>query len=75
MFNFSKRNKAMVTELKEVITAIEQLKDEEQRQIAKMLRNEMNWDITLQNNQDKLVNLAQEALTEYKTGKTKQTDW
>lgn len=36
-FNFIK-SKTMVTELNEVISAIEKLKDEEQRQIAKMLR-------------------------------------
>ncbi len=35
----------------------------------------MNWDTTLQNSQEKLNNLAQEALEEYKSGKTKQTDW
>ena len=65
----------MVAELKEVISTIEKLKDEEQREIAKMLSDEINWDTTLQNSQDKLNNLAQEALNEYKSGKTKQTDW
>ena len=65
----------MVAELKEVISTIEKLKDEEQREIAKMLNDEMNWDTTLQNSQEKLNNLAQEALNEYKSGKTQQTDW
>ncbi|MGI8581009.1 MAG: hypothetical protein ACR2KX_02375 [Chitinophagaceae bacterium] len=65
----------MVTELKEVISSIEKLKDEEQREIAKMLTDEMNWDTTLQNSQEKLDNLAQEALNEYKSGKTQQTGW
>jgi hypothetical protein len=65
----------MIAELKEVISTIEKLKDEEQREIAKMLSDEMNWDTTLQNSQDKLNNLAEEALDEYKSGKTKQTDW
>ncbi|MDQ6757047.1 MAG: hypothetical protein M3004_08930 [Bacteroidota bacterium] len=65
----------MVTELKEVISTIEKLKDEEQRQIAKMLSDEINWDTSFKNSQDKLSNLAQEALTEYKAGETKQTDW
>jgi len=65
----------MVVELKEVISTIEKLKEEEQREIAKMLNDEMNWDTTLQNSQEKLDNLAQEALGEYKAGKTKQTDW
>ena len=65
----------MVAELKEVISSIEKLKDDEQRQIAKMLRDEISWNITLQNSQEKLANLAEEALTEYKAGKTQQTDW
>ena len=65
----------MVTELKEVISTIEKLKDDEQRQIAKMLTDEINWDATLQSSQDKLSNLASEAITEYNNGKTKQTDW
>ena len=65
----------MVEELKEVISTIEKLKDDEQRQIAKMLTEEISWDVTLQNSQEKLGNLAEEALNEYKTGKTQQTDW
>ncbi len=64
----------MIAELKEVISTIEKLKDEEQRQIAKMLSDEMNWDTTLQNSQKKLGTLAQEALNDFKTGKAqKQT--
>lgn len=59
----------MVAELKEVISSIEKLKDDEQRQIAKMLRDEISWNITLQNSQKKLANLAEEALTEVKGGK------
>ncbi len=65
----------MIAELKEVISTIEKLKDEEQRQIAKMLSDEINWDTTLQNSQKKLGTLAQEALNDYKTGKAQQTDW
>lgn len=65
----------MVTELKEIISTIEKLKDEDQKQIAKMLADELNWDNTLKNSQDKLNNLAQEAIAEYKAGKTNQTDW
>jgi hypothetical protein len=65
----------MVPELKEVISSLEQLKDEEQREIAKMLTDEVKWDHTLKNSQEKLSNLAQEALHEYKVGKTQQTDW
>jgi hypothetical protein len=65
----------MVTELKEIISTIEKLKDEEQRKIAKLLSDEINWEATLQNSQEKLSSLAKEALTEYKKGETKKTDW
>ncbi len=65
----------MVTELKELILTIEQLRDEDQRQIAKMLRDELSWDTTFQDTQEKLSMLAQEALNEYRKGKTQQTDW
>ena len=65
----------MIAELKEVILKVEQLEDDEQKQIAKMLEDEIKWDTTLLNTQEKLSNLAGEALHEYKTGKTKQEDW
>jgi hypothetical protein len=65
----------MIAELKEVLSTIEQLKDEDQKQIAKLLKDELSWDTTLQNSQEKLGDLANEALHEYKTGKTQQTDW
>ncbi len=65
----------MVAELKEVILKVEQLQDEEQKQIAKMLNDEIKWDTTLLNTQSKLSSLAEEALHEYKAGKTKHEDW
>jgi K+/H+ antiporter YhaU regulatory subunit KhtT len=65
----------MVAELKEVISKVEQLQDEEQKQIAKLLGEELQWETTFQNTQDQLSNLAQEALAEYKAGKTNNEDW
>lgn len=65
----------MVTELKEVISSLEKLKDEEQREIAKILKDEISWEATFKNSQEELSNLANEALQEYKAGKTRQTDW
>ena len=65
----------MIAELKEVIQKVEKLNDEEQRMIAKMLDDEIQWDSTLHNTQDKLVKLAKEATQEYQSGKTKQEDW
>ncbi len=65
----------MIAELKDVMSKVEQLKDEDQRLIAKMLDAEIKWENTLQNSQNELSNLAQEALKEYESGKTKQADW
>ncbi|GEO07556.1 hypothetical protein [Segetibacter aerophilus] len=65
----------MIAELKEVISKVEQLDNEEQKQIAKLLEDEIKWESTLQNSQIQLRNLANEAIAEYKAGKTKQGDW
>ena len=65
----------MVAELKEVILKVEQLEDEEQKQIAKLIEDEIQWDTTFQKTQDQLSNLAHEALAEYKIGKAKNQDW
>lgn len=55
----------MITELKEVIQKVESLTDHEQRTIAKMIDEELEWDKTLYKTQDKLAILAKEALEEY----------
>lgn len=65
----------MVTELKEVLIKVEQLPEDEQRIIARMLNEEIRWDETLHNSQDSLAKLAEEAIKEHKSGKTKSTDW
>lgn len=65
----------MILELKEVIAKVEQLNDEEQRQIAKMLDEEIRWDATLNNSKEQLSKLAHEALNEHKSGKTQKNDW
>lgn len=39
-----------------------------------MLSDEIKWETTLQNSQEKLHLLAQEAVNEHKSGKTKQTE-
>ncbi len=63
----------MIAELKEVLSSIEQLKDEDQKQIAKLLQDELSWNTTLQNSQEKLGDLAKEAVHEYKKGNTLKT--
>lgn len=65
----------MVTELKQVIQKIEQLNNDEQISLAKMIGEELEWENTLANTQDKLSLLAKEAIEEYKSGKTKTGNW
>lgn len=65
----------MISELKKVLYKVEQLKDEDQRYIAKMLEDEIKWDNTLQSSQNELNKLGQEAIKEFDSGKTKQSDW
>ena len=65
----------MVTELKEVLLKLEKLNDEEQMKIAKLLQDELAWQKSLDNSQEQLSQLANEAIGEYKSGKTKQSDW
>ncbi|MGN6603811.1 MAG: hypothetical protein ACTHK8_15255 [Ginsengibacter sp.] len=60
----------MVTELKKVITKVEKLNNEEQKQIARMIEEEISWNATLANNKDQLKKLAQEGIEEYRSGKT-----
>jgi signal transduction histidine kinase len=64
MRNFKQR--VMVTELKEVISKVEKLDEEEQKRIAKLLKDEINLDTTLQNSPEQLSKLTQEALDEQK---------
>jgi hypothetical protein len=65
----------MIAELKEVITKVEKLNNEQQKQIAKMLNEEIIWDTTLKNSKAQLQKLAEEAIAEHKSGKTQKNDW
>jgi hypothetical protein len=64
--NFTAQNLFMlINELKEIIAKVEQLKDEEQKAIAKLLEEELQWDMSIEASQGQLSNLANEALEEY----------
>ena len=65
----------MTLQLEKVIGELNKLSSTEQDAIAELIRGELLWDISLQNSTDKLKNLAEEALEEYKAGKTKKGDW
>jgi hypothetical protein len=61
----------MIDELKKAVEKVENLSKSEQQVMAQLILDEINWDQTLANSQVQLSILAQEALEEYKSGKTK----
>jgi hypothetical protein len=61
----------MITELKKAIEKAEKLSNKEQQVIAQLIVEEISWDQTLKDSEKQLSSLAQEALNEYKKGKTK----
>jgi hypothetical protein len=65
----------MTEELKRAIKKAETLPEEHQKQIARIILDEIEWENSFQTSQDKLSVIAKEALSEYKAGKTKPTDW
>lgn len=64
----------MISELKKAIEKAEKLSEDKQRIIADLIINEIGWDDSFKQSQDKLSILAEEALEEYKKGKTKPLD-
>lgn len=51
------------------------MKNEEQKQIAKMLEEELKWNATLENSKEQLTKLALDALKENKRYQTQKNDW
>ena len=49
----------------------EKLPEEKQKVIAEIILDEIQWDVSFQDSQQKLMVLAEEALVEYKAKKTK----
>jgi hypothetical protein len=62
---------SMTASLKKVIEKIKQLPLSEQNALAKMLSEELQWQKSFAKSTNQLSALAEEALTEYKKGKTK----
>lgn len=65
----------MTNELEKVIKNLNQLSQTEQNAIAALIQDEMLWDLTFKSSSRKLTGLAEEAIEEYKAGKTKKGDW
>ena len=51
------------------------LPEKQQKLIAELVLNEIEWDQAFQATPEKLSTLAKEALHDYKTGKTKPMDF
>jgi hypothetical protein len=64
----------MVAELKEVISKVEKLDEEEQKRIAKLLEDEINYDTTPQNSQEQSNKSAQQGPNENKINKGEKYD-
>ncbi|MBY0435212.1 MAG: hypothetical protein K2U26_13975 [Cyclobacteriaceae bacterium] len=62
----------MVSELKNAVHKIEKLPTKQQREIAKVILDEVAWENSLIKTQHELSVLAEEAILEYKKGKTKR---
>ncbi len=56
------------------MTKAGKLPENEQKRIAELILDEIEWDSTFQSSPEKLSTLAKEALADYKTGKTKPMD-
>lgn len=65
----------MTAELEKVIKNLNQLPKEEQTAIAALIQDELLWELSLKNSASKLSSLAEEAIQEYQSGKTKKGDW
>jgi hypothetical protein len=64
----------MITELKIAIEQASELSTEKQKEIASIILDEIGWNSSFDKSQDQLFVLAQEALSDYKAGKTQPLD-
>jgi hypothetical protein len=61
----------MNSALRKAMKKAEKLPEEKQKVIAEIILDEIQWDVSFQDSQQKLMVLAEEALVEYKAKKTK----
>ena len=64
----------MTKSLSEVVHQIEILSENEQNEIANLIAEELSWKNAFANSEDVLSMLAEEAIEEFKSGKTKKVD-
>jgi len=63
----------MIGEIKKAFQEIEKLPKKKQLELAQLIQDELNWDKTFLQSQDKLSQLAEEALAEYNTVELKSS--
>ena len=61
----------MISELKKAIEKADKLSAKEQKVMAPLILDEISWEQTFENSQRQLSTLGQEALEDYKKGRTK----
>lgn len=64
----------MTTALKNIISKLDKMPAAEQNAIAELLKVELNWEKSFENSESQLQQLAEEAIVEYKKGKTRPMD-
>ncbi|MEX0968055.1 MAG: hypothetical protein WD077_12505 [Bacteroidia bacterium] len=66
----------MITkEFEQIIKKVGLLPEDQQKALARMIEEELRWDETIKNTQSELAELAEDALAEYRSGRTKKGDW
>lgn len=60
--------------LEEVFSKLNKLPENKQNDFAQLIIEELNWENSFATSQDTLLSMANEAITEYKAGKTKPFD-
>ena len=65
----------MIDPVKKAFQEIEKLPKKKQLELAQLIQDELSWDNTFLQSQDKLTQLAKEALNEYKKGNVSDKDW
>ena len=65
----------MIDQVKKAFQKIEKLPKKKQLELAQLIQDELNWDNTFLQSQEKLSQIAKEALTEYKKGNVSDKNW
>jgi hypothetical protein len=65
----------MIDELKKAWDKAKLLPESQQKALAELILNEIEWERSFQSSSEKLSSLAHEALSEYKNAKTKPLDF